>query len=246
MSLDEFCHRLESLNLSIVQKALALLWFHDEATPNAEMTAGELARLIHQSGLGNPHSTKLTQALKTSGFLLQRGAKFSLKALSRGKIREMLLPILGPAEPEINQQLGYLPEQVWTETRGYIEKIAIQLNGCFQFGFFDAASVLIRRLIETLIIEAYEALRRESEIRDGNGNYLMLKGLIDAAVGHIPLGLGRDAALALRAVKELGDRSAHNRRFLAVKADLEKIQSGVRVTVDELIGIAQLRRTVGK
>ena len=52
-----------------------------------------------------------------------------------------------------------------------------------------------------------------------------------------------EKAKALRAVKELGDRSAHNRRFVAVKADLEKIQSGVRVMADELISIARLRGT---
>ena len=41
---------------------------------------------------------------------------------------------------------------------------------------------------------------------------------------------------------ELGDRSAHNRRYSAVKADLDKVQSGVRVAVDEMIALSDLRR----
>jgi hypothetical protein len=56
--------------------------------------------------------------------------------------------------------------------------------------------------------------------------------------------LGRDAKKALEAVKELGDRSAHNRRYNAVPAELEKVQSGVRVALDEMISLAELRRMV--
>jgi hypothetical protein len=161
--------------------------------------------------------------------------------LSRGTIREWLTSILGTSHPKIDQELGYLPEQVWVNTRSYVEKVASQMNGCFQCGFYDAASVLVRRLIETLIIEAYVALKRETEVTGGDGHFLMLNGLINAAIGSAPIGLGREGDKALRAVKELGDRSAHNRRFVAVKADLEKIQSGVRVMADELIAIARLR-----
>ena len=65
---------------------------------------------------------------------------------------------------------------------------------------------------------------------------------VNRANGSNGLHLGRDAQKALSDVKELGDRSAHNRRYNAVKADLEKIQSGVRVAVDEMIALAELRR----
>lgn len=243
MDLNQFCQRLEKLSLSIPQTALALLWFHDEKDPDVRMSAGELARIIHRTGLGNPHSTKLTKALRKSGLVLYNGSGFNLKSLSRPKIRSWLEPILGATQPQVDQELGFLPQQVWNKTRGYIEKVAEQLNGCFQFGFYDGASVLVRRLIETLIIEAFEAQQREGDLKDSTGNYFRLSGLISAAVGIPGIGLGRDARKALNDIKELGDRSAHNRRYNAVRADLEKVQSGVRVVVDELINIASLRRT---
>jgi hypothetical protein len=146
----------------------------------------------------------------------------------------------------VDQELGFLSREVWKDTRGYIEKVCEQMNGCYQFGFFDAASVMVRRLVETLIIEAYEKLKRESEIKDGNGNYLMLRDLVTRAVGQQPIGLGRDAKDALGKIKEMGDRSAHNRRYNAVKTDMDKVLSGVRVVVDELINIADLRRQNGR
>lgn len=243
MELEEFCQRVDTLNLSILDKALALLWYHDEKTPDITLTAGELARTIHRTGLGNPHSTQLTVALRKSGMVLPQGNGFSLKMLSRSRIRENLKSILGETKPSIDQDLGYLPRQVWIKTRGYIERVCEQLNGCFQFGFYDAASVLVRRLVETLIIEAYESQKRDAEVKDGNGHYFMLNGLIGAANGNSGLGLGRETKKALLEIKELGDRSAHSRRYNAVKADLEKVQSGLRITVDELINIAALRNS---
>jgi Domain of unknown function (DUF4145) len=141
---------------------------------------------------------------------------------------------------------GYLTDAVWIDTRDYIESVCRQLNGCFRAAYYDAASVMLRRLMETLIIEAYEHLGREKEIQDGDGNYFMLKQLVERAIGkppHTGLKLGRDAKKNLEDVKALGDRSAHNRRFTAHAPDLANVQSGVRVTAQELIQIADLKST---
>jgi hypothetical protein len=70
----------------------------------------------------------------------------------------------------------------------------------------------------------------------------MRRDLVNRATHTGGLSLGRDAKKALTDVKELGDRSAHNRRYNAVKADLEKVQSGVRVAVDEMLNLAALRK----
>lgn len=241
MTFDEFCHKLSTLQLGITEQALSLLWFHDEKTPEIRMTPGQLAKLISTTGLGNPNQTRLTEALRKSGLVNKQTDGFSLKSLGRIRIQEWLKPILGDIQPEIDQDLGFLPKPVWTKTRDYIEKICEQMNACFQFGYYDAAAVLARRLIETLLIEAYEELKRADEIKNKDGDYNMLAALISAATGEKGLNLGRDAKKAVAAIKELGDRSAHSRRFVAIKQDLEKIQSGVRVAAGELITIANLK-----
>jgi hypothetical protein len=241
MSFDDFCQKLSTLNLGIPEQALALLWFHDERQPDVRMRASQLARLISTTGLGNPNQTRLTEALRKSGKVTEGSSGFALKTLARSQIREQLRSILGPSRPKVDQELGYLPRPVWVNTRGYIEKICRQLNGCFHFEYYDAAAVLARRLLETLLIESYEALSRADEIRDKDGNYHALSVVVAAALGDKGLSLGRDAKKAVIAIKELGDRSAHNRRFNATKPDLEKIQSGVRCVVDELINLAQLQ-----
>lgn len=68
----------------------------------------------------------------------------------------------------------------------------MQLNGCYQFGFYDACSVMVRRVLETLIIEAYEHLHRESEIRDAEGNYFMLGELVNRSTTAGGLSIGRE------------------------------------------------------
>lgn len=243
MTIDQFCTKMFGLELSHTDQALAILWFHDEKHPDTVMSSGQLAKVIHEAGLGSPHSTRLGEALKKTGKVLVSVAGFRLKTLARAQIRETVHPILGATAPAVDQELGYLPEAVWKPTRGYIEKVCGQMNGCYQFGFHDAASVMLRRLVETLIIEAYEALRREAEIKDQNGHYHMLKELVSRATGPSPIGLGRDAKDALGKIKEMGDRSAHNRRYNAVRSDLDKVQSGVRVVVDELINLANIRNS---
>jgi hypothetical protein len=244
MTLDDFCTKLSGLGLVLTDQALAILWYHDEKQADIVMSAGQLAKIIREAGLGNPHSTQLGEQIKRSGKVIATNAGYRLKVLSRAEIRGWVVSILGETKPAVDQELGYLSKDVWDNTRGYIEKVCEQMNGCYQFGFFDAASVMMRRLVETLLIEAYEARQREAEIKDSNGNYLMLRDLVTRATGNTPIGLGRDAKEALGKIKEMGDRSAHNRRYNAVRADLDKVQSGVRVVVDELINIGSLRTQV--
>jgi hypothetical protein len=242
MTLNQFCTKLSSLGLSQPQQATSILWFFDEKTPDIVMSSGQLAKIIRESGLGNPNTTLLNDSVKRTNMVIPTAAGYRLKTLARAQIREWLITILGETKPEVDQDLGYLPKAVWQNTRDYIENVCVQMNGCYQFGFYDGASVMMRRLVETLIIEAYEALGRDAEIKDGAGNYQMLKELVNRATGASPVGVGRDAKDALGKIKEMGDRSAHNRRYNAVRADLDKIQSGVRVVVDELFNIACLRR----
>ena len=100
---------------------------------------------------------------------------------------------------------------------------------------------MLRRLAESLIIEAYESLRREHEIMDTDQNYMMLGALVDRACGQRGLNLGREAKSGLKEIKEHGVRSAQNRRINAVCPELENLRSKARIAVEELINIARLK-----
>lgn len=126
-------------------------------------------------------------------------------------------------------------------TRGYIEKVAHQANGTYANGWYDACAVMIRRLLETLIIECYEAHKIEDRIKDSSGNYLFLKDLVDKAVSEKSWTLGRTVRSVLPKLKDLGDKAAHNRRYNAHREDLDKVLKDLRDAVQELLVLARLK-----
>jgi len=242
MDIEEFCIALHSLSLAKHEQAIAILWFHDQRTAGTVLSAGDLARIMRDCGLGYPHSTRLGEAIKNTRLVLALRRGFQLKPTARQRIAVMVQSILKPKPPTIDHDAAYIPMAIWDDTRGYIETIARQINGSEKCLFLDGASVLIRRLIETLLIEAYEHLHRQDEIKGTDGNYVMLGAIIKKATGATGLPLGRDTKIALHDIKAIGDRAAHNRRYTTAPGDLGGIRSGVRLAVEELIHLADLKR----
>lgn len=124
-------------------------------------------------------------------------------------------------------------------TRGYIEKIVIQINGAYENGWYDACAVMLRKLTETLLIEAYVGKGIESKIRNKSNDFVSLEVMISRAASD--LNLGRDMEKILRELKILGDRSAHNRRFYARRENIERYLLDIQTMVQELTSIAGLK-----
>jgi hypothetical protein len=124
--------------------------------------------------------------------------------------------------------------------RGYIIMIGRQINGCFQYGFYDACAVMMRRLLEVSIIEAFEAKQAATSIQDQNGNYVQLSDLVTAALSESSLQLSRNAKRALPKLRDNGHLSAHGRSYFAQRSDVERLQPDFRVAVEELLHVSNL------
>lgn len=124
--------------------------------------------------------------------------------------------------------------------RVYIGRIANQVNGCYEQGWYDGCAVMMRRLLETLIIEVFEHFNLSHHIKNKNDDFLYLADLIAAMLAERAWNLGRNAKVALPRLKSLGDQSAHSRRFVAHREDVDKVQADFRVVVQELIYLADL------
>jgi hypothetical protein len=68
----------------------------------------------------------------------------------------------------------------------------------------------------------------------------MLSGLVETVLAEKSWNLGREVKKALPELKSLGDRSSHARRYVATKQDVEKVLSGLRLVVEELLHLAGL------
>ncbi|MDD4890220.1 MAG: hypothetical protein PHU85_09855 [Phycisphaerae bacterium] len=242
MTIDEFCSRIAGIGLGNAQKALAILWFLELEEVENRRSAGELAAIIRSHRLGNPNATQLARQIRSIRYTLATKGKFQIRQDKKAEVRSWVEPVLSGITEEVPAEAEFLDRQVWKPTRGYIEKVCDQLNGAYHRGFYDCAAVMVRRVIETLIIEAYEALKRQSEIKDADGNYFMLGILVEQASGTSGLTIGREAKKGLAEIKKLGDRSAHNRRYNAKKGDLDHVRDLLRLCFEELANIAQLYR----
>jgi Domain of unknown function (DUF4145) len=242
LSLDDFCGIAKKLNRTNADKAIAVLWYFDREQRDVAKTAGQLTKVLGDHHIGTPNQTALAKAIRKTRLASESKNGFSLRPGSRKVIRDWL-PDLEGIQPAIDHASGYLPEPIWKNTRGYIEEVCREVNGSFRHAYYNAAAVMLRRLLETLIIEAYEHLSRENEIKNAGGNYLMLSDLaerVSGEHGHRGLNLGRDSKKALKDARNVGNWSAHARRFLAHAGDLTKLQAGMRLLVQELIQIADL------
>lgn len=80
----------------------------------------------------------------------------------------------------------------------------------------------------------------EGKIKDGSGNYLQLTDLISKALVEPSFSLSRNAKKALPSLRDLGHMSAHGRFFTAQKGDVDKMQPGCRVVIEEFLHHARL------
>lgn len=161
-----------------------------------------------------------------------------LKLLCQTKIIP-LVEASGASAVPVTEQV--LPTEVIRGTRGYLEKIIQQANGCYEHQWFDACSVMIRKFVEILIIHSFEAYGIADRIKGRDGNFMMLSDLVDRMLAETTWNLGRETKTCLPEVRTLGNRAAHNRTFMARKSDVDAALVGFRVTAEELLHTAKLR-----
>ena len=113
--------------------------------------------------------------------------------------------------------------------------IGRQMNGAYGMNWYDAAAVMMRRLIEIVLIEAFEAKGIAATIKDTSGNYFHLSDLISKALAEPLFSLSRNAKKFLPGLRDLGHMSAHGRYYTAQKSDIDAAQSGCRIVIEEFL-----------
>ncbi len=136
------------------------------------------------------------------------------------------------AKPEIRDNI--LLDKDFRGARGYVSALVKQVNGTYQFGFFDACAVIMRRLAEVLIIDAYNSLGQDEKIRDATGHIVMMNGLINALKSGHTFKLSRNTPGYLETLKTLGDTAAHSRSYITKKKDIDDFSQKFRMLIEEL------------
>ena len=74
-----------------------------------------------------------------------------------------------------------------------------------------------------------------------NGNFFHLKELVPLTLNEPAWNLGRKCKRLLPRLKDLGDRSAHDRRFNAQRVQIDRLASDLETVVQEFLSLAGLK-----
>ncbi len=137
------------------------------------------------------------------------------------------------SKPSRNQKV--LPHSIVKDTYHSTQIIVNQINLTYESACYDACAVLIRRLVETLIIEAFERHGIADKLKNASGDFPHLSVLIPRILNEKKWNLSRNAKQSLPKLKDIGDLSAHSRRYNAHRHDIDRIRDDLRLVVQELL-----------
>lgn len=233
----EFLHHSEINSLTVGNRLIAIIWWHHK---NGQ-TPVEFSQILSESNeAGFPpinhtrEKAKLRDDKRTS--TQNRGISFRIVPSAVAKLDDIYNDLIGIKNlPKSN---SVFEQSAFESTRGYIEKVVQQINVSYDIGLYDCCAVMVRRLLETLIIEVYEKLGRADDLKGADGNFLMFSGLLGILDKDKTLNIGRQSMAGLKSFKLIADSSAHNRRFTASNKDISDKLDGVRLATAELRQIA--------
>mgnify|MGYP007111630026 CR=1 FL=1 len=184
----------------------------------------------------NAYLAKNSKRGKTTPKFIKTSKGYHLE----GTYKTLLLEKIGSV-PEPNPSHNLFPISLLDNTRGYLQKVGKQAIICYDVQQFDASFVMIRKLFEILIIECFEKYKLTNNIKDKNGDFFYLSDLISKLVSEPTWNITRNTRQAMPRIKKFADLSAHNRRFIATKDDIDSIKDDLRVTIEELLHLIDYR-----
>jgi hypothetical protein len=155
---------------------------------------------------------------------------YLLTLSQRNKMNEIFCKVV-PPKPSDN----LFPKDILEGCRSYIIDISNQAIACFDKGLYDACSIMLRKLIEVLIIEAFERYSISGKVKNDRGDFFYLSDLITCLLNEKKWNIGRNAKDGFSKIKKIGDMSAHNRRYFSKKPDIDDIRENIRICIQELI-----------
>ncbi|MBD5325021.1 MAG: DUF4145 domain-containing protein [Bacteroides sp.] len=234
MEIQEFVSRIDDfIGMSSSEVIPYFGYFLTKFESNVSFTAKDIEECfikLHIPKYSNI-SAYLSRAVKKKIFVRNKLGGYNI-SLTESKRIDEILKIPRNVVPSEN----LFPLELFNNTRDYLKKTAKQAIICYDMGAYDACLVMIRRLIETLIIELFEKQAIADRIKNPQGNYMFCGDLIDELLKEKRLWtIGRNTVQVLPSIKTKGDLSAHNRRFNAKKSDIDQLKDGLRITIEELI-----------
>jgi hypothetical protein len=219
-----------------IDKAYYLGFFICSICGAEDFDIDDLCSNFEKLDFSQPNRGRLKGKISKSKSFIKgkRANSFKLHSNSNKKI-EAEHPNLSEKSEEIVFGDSILPASLFMGTRGFIEKLAQQVNSSYENSLFDACAVMMRRLLEVCLILSYEKLSIENEIKDANGDFKQLNMIVANAKGNSTLSLSRNTKACLEDFRSIGNFSAHKIYYNAKRQDIKKISLEYRAAIEELL-----------
>lgn len=236
-----FATAIASLELSHTERAISFLWYYRQTQEFEERTASELANDLHDEGFPKPNVTRLDRDLARSRLTIRgrRSGSFQIDVRRLADLEEKYGDFLRIRKVDVRDTV--IPSDWVTGTRVYLERLVHQINGSYEYGFYDACATMSRRLMESLIIEIYIHNGRHHEIQN-DGVFLGLERLISFVRSDKKLTLGRNTPKTMTEIKQLGDTAAHDRVYITSKQDIDDLVARYRRMLQDLLSACGVRK----
>lgn len=138
------------------------------------------------------------------------------------------------ANPTLSTDTPFLPEDLVEDRQFVLKRVLWEVNRGYDAACYNSCAAMIRRLVENLIIEAFDHHGLTSVIQK-NGEYMDFGDLIGKAMAEPRLRLTRNTKKILPDLKFFGDLGAHNRMALVRKPDIDRLHNALRAAIEELV-----------
>lgn len=236
---DETAFAYELAHDETLQEAdivAACAWFLSERSQEKSAPLAAVCDFIEGHGIRvNINRSRLRGKGKMrTGVFLSKDGNISFSLRERSVLRVRYSRFLEIQKPAVEDTILELRD--FASDRTYRRSLAEQVNLSRQFGILDGCAVLMRRLMEVLIIDAFEDGGRRDFIMSG-GEYLQLGALIGVLTNGQHFKLSRNAKRWAERCKEIGDNAAHSRTYLTKRLDIDEFSGNYRVLVAELVAL---------
>jgi hypothetical protein len=221
---------------------------HNQSLNGANFYANKMANLRADATIAfgrllgpSPDATAAFAELMQTVFSTDAASKD--RAQAARELRFALKTTWAEVQPDQKklEDNGVFPLATLAQTkRGYLVAVGRQMNGSYSAGWYDGCAVMMRRLLESVIIEAFEARKIDDKIKDANGDFFQLTALIKAALAEKSWNLPRNVRKSIESLRDLGHASAHNRYYVAKQPYIDEQKAVYRETVEAFLHIAEL------
>lgn len=241
--LHSFAQGISKLDLTEVGYAIALLWYFDMQEGKPELRPAFLAELMNDLSLRRQvNATRLGRQLLTNRSVM-RGKEMGtvrLRFSSKSRLSSSYNEIVGAAvTPDAAAHI--IPAGMFDDTRPYLQTLVVQINGTYQSGFYDACAVMCRRLLNCLLVLAFESASKGNVIRDASGEYRAFARIIELASSSQHIRLARGAGAAMGKMDYVGDLAAHHPTFTTRQKDIDEQRLAFQRVISELTCLAGIK-----